>query len=292
MIKVDFTVIDGSSAVRVAITGSRGQLGSALQHVLAEPAVLGLVRPEHDVTNISAIKTAIQDFIPDLVIHAAAMTDVDGCERNPEAAQRINALGTRNVAVAAQQVGAKLVYISTDYVFDGSKGEPYWEYDDVNPLSVYGRTKWLGEEMVRRFSSRYYIVRTAWLYGEGEGNFVGTVLRLAEEHESLQMVTDEVGSPTFVLDLARAVIELVGTSAYGTYHLSNAGTCSRYQWTREILDLAGYDRIRLVPGQNYERLAPVPKKVALENVCAAELGITMRPWRDALRARFASDHSR
>lgn len=272
--------------MRVVVTGSRGQLGSALRQVLAEHEVLGLVRPEHDITDIAAIDVAVREFCPDVIIHAAAMTDVDGCERNPAAARRANVLGTRNVAVAAQGAKAKLVYISTDYVFDGRKDEPYWEYDEVNPSSVYGRTKWLGEEMVRRFSSRYYIVRTAWLYGEGEDNFVGTVLRLAEAHDSLHMVTDEVGSPTFVLDLAQAIKRLMRTSAYGTYHLANAGTCSRYQWAREILDLAGQDDVRLVPSQNYERLAQVPKKVALNSICAATLGIIMRPWREALRARF------
>ncbi|MFP3897444.1 MAG: dTDP-4-dehydrorhamnose reductase, partial [Anaerolineales bacterium] len=270
------------------ITGSRGQLGSALQRISVEHEVLGLVRPMHDITDMDAIGMAIREFVPDIVIHAAAMTDVDGCERDPEAARRVNVLGTRNVAVAAQQVDAKLVYISTDYVFDGRKAAPYWEYDDVNPLSVYGRTKWLGEEIVRRFSSRYYIVRTAWLYGEGEDNFVGTVLRLARERGSLHMVTDEVGSPTFVLDLAQAILKLLETFAYGTYHLSNAGTCSRYQWAREILDIAGRDDVRLIPSQNYERLAQVPKRVVLRNVCAAELGITMRSWREALEARFSS----
>lgn len=275
--------------MRVVITGSRGQLGLALQRVLAAGhEVLGLVRPMHDITDMDAIGMAIREFVPDIVIHAAAMTDVDGCERDPEAARRVNVLGTRNVAVAAQQVDAKLVYISTDYVFDGRKAAPYWEYDDVNPLSVYGRTKWLGEEIVRRFSSRYYIVRTAWLYGEGEDNFVGTVLRLARERGSLHMVTDEVGSPTFVLDLAQAILKLLETFAYGTYHLSNAGTCSRYQWAREILDIAGRDDVRLIPSQNYERLAQVPKRVVLRNVCAAELGITMRSWREALEARFSS----
>lgn len=274
--------------MRVAITGSRGQLGSALQRISVEHEVLGLVRPMHDITDMDAIGMAIREFVPDIVIHAAAMTDVDGCERDPEAARRVNVLGTRNVAVAAQQVDAKLVYISTDYVFDGRKAAPYWEYDDVNPLSVYGRTKWLGEEIVRRFSSRYYIVRTAWLYGEGEDNFVGTVLRLARERGSLHMVTDEVGSPTFVLDLAQAILKLLETFAYGTYHLSNAGTCSRYQWAREILDIAGRDDVRLIPSQNYERLAQVPKRVVLRNVCAAELGITMRSWREALEARFSS----
>ncbi len=277
--------------MRVVITGSRGQLGSALRQVLAGHEVLGLVRPEHDITDISAVDVAIREFGPDVVIHTAAMTDVDGCERDPEAARRVNVLGTRNVAVATQRTDAKLLYISTDYVFDGRKGAPYWEYDDVNPLSVYGRTKWLGEEMVRRFSSRYYVVRTAWLYGEGEDNFVGTVLRLARERGSLFMVTDEVGSPTFVLDLARAIPKLVETAAYGTYHLFNAGTCSRYQWAREILRLAGQDHVHLIPSQNYERLAQVPKKVVLCNICAAALGITMRPWREALRARFALQRS-
>jgi len=214
------------------------------------------------------------------------MTDVDGCERAPDMAYRVNLLGTRNVAVAAQQSDASLVYISTDYVFSGDKGAPYWEYDRPDPLSVYGRTKWAGEQVTRNLLSRYYVVRTAWLYGRGHRNFVETVLKLADERDSVPMVTDEVGSPTYALDLARALSLLIQRPAYGTYHLANAGTCSRYEWAKEILRIAGRTDLELIPSENYRRAARVPKRVALHNLCGAELGIAMRPWQEALQDYF------
>ena len=273
--------------MRIAITGSKGQLGSVLQRVLSNETLLCIDLPEYDITDLKAITASIAQFQPDCVIHTAAMTDVDGCEREPEKAYRINVLGTRNVAVAAQQSGAALVYISTDYVFDGTKTEPYWEYDPTNPLSVYARTKWIGEETVRHLLGQYYIVRIAWLYGTGPRNFVGTVLRLATERDSIRMVTDEVGSPTYALDVAQAIGRLVQQPAYGTYHLPNSGTFSRYDWAKEILSLAGRTDVELIPTENYQRAARVPKHVALRNFCGSEVGITMRPWQEALRACFS-----
>jgi len=195
-------------------------------------------------------------------------------------------LGTRNMAVAAQEAHAALVYISTDYVFDGTKAEPYWEYDDGNPLSVYGRTKWVGEGLVRSLSTRHYIVRTAWLYGCGPRNFVETVLRLAREKGRLRMVTNEVGSPTFAPDLAAALAQLIQSPAYGTYQFANAGTASRYEWAREILSLRGLSSVEVEPATSYPRAARVPQRVEMRNFCGGELGIVMRPWRTALQDYF------
>lgn len=273
--------------MRMVITGSKGQLGSALQGVLSCDDLLLLDLPDYDLTDLGLAMQTIGDFRPEVVIHCAAMTNVDGCELDPEAAYRVNVLGTRNVAVAAQQSGAAMVYISTDYVFDGAKGEPYWEYDDPNPLSVYGRTKWIGEELTRSLVSRHYIVRVAWLYARGFRNFVETVLRLAREKGRMTMVTDEVGSPTYAPDVAQAIARLIRVPAYGVYHLPNAGSCSRYEWAREILRLAGWDSVELLPGENYQRPARVPKRVELRNFCAAELGIVMRPWQQALKDYFS-----
>jgi len=268
--------------MRIAITGSKGQLGLALQRALAQEDLLLIDLPEHDITDLPAICRAISLFRPDAVIHAAAMTNVDGCEQDPQAAYRVNALGTRNMAVAAQQCGAALAYISTDYVFDGAQAEPYWEFDDPSPLSVYGRSKWAGEQFVRSLAPRHYVARTAWLYGQGPRNFVETVLRLARERGSLRMVTDEIGSPTYAPDLAEALSRLIRLPAYGTYHLVNMGTCSRFEWAREILSLAGLIDVELLPSENYQRLARVPKHSELRNFAGAELGIVLRPWRQAL----------
>ncbi len=274
--------------MRIAITGSRGQLGTALEQVLAGNPLMLIDLPEHDITDLEAITASIGAFGPDLIIHAAAMTNVDACETDPELAYRVNALGTRNVAVAAQQSGASMVCVSTDYVFAGDREEAYWEFDDVGPLSVYARSKWAGEQLVRQLVARHYVVRTAWLYGDGPRNFVETVLRLARERGALTMVTDEVGSPTYAPDLAGALAQLVCRPAYGTYHFVNEGVCSRYDWAVEILRLAGLSGVPVQPSQDYQRLARVPKRVALRNLCGAELGIALRPWREALAAYMAA----
>lgn len=269
--------------MRIAITGSNGQLGLALRNTLAGHALMCIDLPEHDITDLEGIVSAVQLFGPEVIVHAAAITDVDGCERNPELAYRVNVLGTRNMAVAAQACEAPMVYVSTDYVFDGTQREPYWEWDAPNPQSVYARTKWLGEELTRHLLQRYYVVRVAWLYGAGPRNFVRTVLRLAQEREAISMVTDELGSPTYAQDVAEALLRLIAVPAWGTYHLPNAGVCSRYEWAAEILRLAGLSgRVRLLPAENYARAARVPKHVELRNFAAAELGITMRAWPEAL----------
>lgn len=268
--------------MRIAITGSTGQLGRALQEALAGESLLPLKRPEHDITALAPLVAAVREFQPEVIIHTAAMTDVDGCEKDPDLAYRVNVLGTRNVALAAQACGAALVYISTDYVFRGDRAEPYWEYDAPDPQSVYARTKWWGEQVVRDLTTRFYIVRVAWLYGDGPRNFVKTVLRLANERPVLRMVTDEVGSPTYAWDVANALARLVRLGAYGIYHLPNSGVCSRYEWAAEILRLAGRADVRLEAMENYPRPARVPKRVHLRNVFGSELGLVMRPWQEAL----------
>jgi dTDP-4-dehydrorhamnose reductase len=274
--------------MRIAITGSKGQLGTALQGALCADTLLLMDLPEHDITNLAATVATLTAFAPEVIIHTAAMVNVDGCEKDPEMATRVNVLGTRNIAVVAQRAGAAMVYISTDYVFDGTKGAPYWEHDDPNPLSVYARTKRAGEQVVQSLSLRYWIVRTAWMYGNGPRNFPETVLRLAQERGAIQMVTDEVGSPTYAVDLAAALAQLIRQPAYGIYHLPNAGVCSRYEWAAEVLRLASVSGVTLTPSENYARAARVPKQVEMRNFNAAELGIAMRPWREALAAYFAA----
>ncbi len=275
--------------MRIAVTGSKGQLGSALQVALQGHDLLLIDLPENDITQLAATRASLAGFGPEVVIHAAAMTNVDGCEKDPQAAYRLNVLGTRNVAVAALECDAAMVYISTDYVFDGRKAEPYWEWDDCSPLSVYGRTKWNGERVVQQLCARAYIVRIAWLYGQGPRNFPQTVLRLADERGRLQMVTDEVGSPTYAADVAEALGLLVQQPAYGIYHLPNSGVCSRYEWAREILARTGRSHVELIATEKYVRAARVPAHAELRNFCGAEIGITMRPWREALNAYLAAN---
>ena len=270
--------------MRIAVTGSKGQLGQALLALCPAETVLAIDLPEHDITCLAPTLRAIGTFAPDVVIHTAALTDVDGCERDPELAYRVNVIGTRNVAVAAAQAGCPLVYISTDYVFDGEQEAPYREYDPPNPLSVYAQTKEAGERVVRHHLPAHYVVRVAWLYGDGPRNFPQTVLRLARERGEMSMVTDEIGSPTYARDVAAALLDLVEQPAYGTYHLTNRGVCSRYELACAVLELAGIQGVTVHPSQDYRRLARVPKRCELVNSLGAQLGIEMRPWREALAA--------
>lgn len=272
--------------MRVVITGANGQLGRALQGAFQGHELFLVDLPQHDVTDPGIVAT-IAEFEPDLVIHAAAMTDVDGCERDPDLAFRVNEVGTRNVADACRICDAPLLYVSTDYVFDGSKGEPYLESDEPNPVCVYGKSKLTGEIVVRDLVTRYYIVRTAWLYGPGGRNFVTKILELAADREELSVVTTEVGSPTYAPDLAAAIARLIQHPLYGTYHLVNEGSCSRFEFAERILELASKTHVALQGAQHYERLATVPANSALRNLEAStQLGITLRPWQEALRAYF------
>jgi dTDP-4-dehydrorhamnose reductase len=273
--------------MRVAITGSAGQLGRALQATLRDQNLLLLDLPEHDLTAYEQTFGIITEFRPDVAIHAAAFTNVDLCEREPETAYRVNALATQNVALACQSCGAAMVYISTDYVFDGAQSEPYWEWDRPNPQSVYARSKWAGEQITQSLLTRFYIARTAWLYSRGGKNFVQSVLRLADERSELSYVTDEVGSPTYAPDLAAALTQLIAHPLYGIYHFTNTGVCSRYEWAKAILELAGRPDYPIHPTQGYQRAAKVPARSELRNFCGAtQLGITLRPWREALADYF------
>ena len=272
--------------MRIVVTGAEGQLGRSLQQALSGSDLFLVDLPEHDVAE-RRIAGTIAESQPDLVVHAAAMTDVDGCERDPDSAFRVNALGTRNVAEACRLCDATLLYVSTDFVFDGTKGEPYLESDEPNPVCVYGKSKLAGELHVRELLTRYYIVRTAWLYGQGGRNFVTKILELAAHRDELSVVTTEVGSPTYAPDLAAAIARLIEYPLYGTYHLVNEGSCSRFELAESILELAGRSRVALHGVQHYERLATVPANAVLRNSSAStQLGITLRPWQEALRAYF------
>jgi len=210
---------------------------------------------------------------------------VDGCELEPDNAYRVNALGSRNVAVAAAKIGAKLVYISTDYVFDGAARRPYTEFDDTNPISVYGKSKLAGERYVAGLSNKYFIVRTSWPYGEHGHNFVKTMLRLAKEKNELTVVDDQVGSPTYTKDLARFIADLVHTELYGTYHAANTGSCSWYRFARTIFEMAGLDHVKVRPISTSElnRPAPRPAYSVLDHYCIRLEGLPdLRPWEEAL----------
>jgi len=272
--------------MRVFVTGCKGQLGQALSEALAGEHVAGCDLPDVDITDAAAIQAAISDFEPGVVIHAAAWTDVDGCARDPDRAYRTNALGTQNVALACAGVDAALLYVSTNEVFDGRASEPYREWDPTHPANPYGRSKAAGEWLVRHLLTRFYIVRTAWLYAPGGRNFPHRILELADERGALRVVTDEIGNPTYAPDLAQALAALIRTEAYGVYHLTNSGYCSRYDFAREILRRAGREQVPVQPitSDAFQRASTPPRFAPLANTAAAGLGIRPRSWQDAVAA--------
>jgi dTDP-4-dehydrorhamnose reductase len=277
--------------MRIYITGSKGQLGRALMRRLARHDLCGVDLPEVDLTDLASARSSIAAFRPDVIIHAAAMTDVDGAARDPDLAYRVNALGTRNVAAAGEAIGAALLAISTNEVFDGTKGEPYLEFDAVHPINPYARSKLAAEQLVRDLTARFYIVRTAWLYGLGGNNFVKKIIARADRDGRLRVVTDEVSSPTYAEDLVSAVEQLIPTGAYGIYHFTNDGACSRYEFAQKILELSGRAAIPVEPIllQDYPRPSAPPPCAPLRNFCGAQIGITLRPWADALADYLAHE---
>ncbi|PDW02563.1 dTDP-4-dehydrorhamnose reductase [Candidatus Viridilinea mediisalina] len=273
--------------MRIALTGAGGQLGLALDAALApEHTIIPLDRDQIELGSPDTVERIVASGA-DLVLHPAAHTHVDGCARDPALAYQINALGTKYVALACRRLDVPLVYISTNEVFAGDATSPYAEYDQTGPINAYGRSKLAGEVVVRELLERFYIVRVAWLFG-GEQNFVRTVLRLAQHppEGGVRMVADEVGSPTYSVDVAAAIRPLLATEHYGTYHFVNAGLASRYAFARAILDLAGYGTLPMLPIRlaDYQRASMPPPYTPLANYAGAALGITLRPWEAALEA--------
>lgn len=277
--------------MRIAITGARGQLGAALVAALAgKHELVALGHDSLELGDPSAAAT-IAATGADLVIHPAAFTNVDGCARDPDTAYRINALGTKYVALGCRRLGAPLLYISTNEVFPGDATRPYAEYDQAGPINAYGRSKWAGEQAVRELLREFFIVRVAWLFG-GERNFVRTVLRLADNPPpgGLRMVDDEVGSPTYAADVAAAVSGLIESDHYGTYHFVNEGACSRYAFAQEILRQAGRADVPIQPIAlaDYRRDSTPPPYTPLANLAGSAIGLTLRPWEQALAAYLST----
>lgn len=276
--------------MRVIITGHNGQLGRQLQAAFAGHELHNLDLPCDDITD-PGISRCILEFQPDLVVHAAAYTDVDGCEKDPELAFRVNAFGTQNVALAAKQAGAALLHVSTNEVFSGRRRDLYREWDQLDPISVYARSKAAAEQIVRDImAGRFYIVRVAWLFGPGGVNFVTKILAAAQKQGALRVAADEIGNPTYAVDTAAAMARLASTGHYGIYHLTNAGFCSRYEFAQEILRLAGRAGVPITPilSAEWPRPSTPPLHAVLANTAAAALGITLRPWQEALAEYMAT----
>lgn len=275
--------------MKILLTGANGMLGrDVMARLGSRHQVLPYPRQALDIADPEAVRAAVAAARPEGVINCAAFTDVDGAEQRREEAFKINGLGARNVAVAAQAVGARMVHVSTDYVFDGAAPEPYTEFEPTGPLNVYGLSKLAGEEEVRVHAPRHFIVRSSWLYGAHGRNFVWTILGAARQRDRLEVVDDQVGTPTWTADLARVIGDLIETEAYGTYHASAEGSCSWYAFTREILRLKGMQTpVAPVTTDRFPRPARRPARSVLRNLCLDALGIGMRPWQEAL-AEFLS----
>ncbi len=273
--------------MRVVITGHNGQLGRQL--VAAFNAAFegcehcDLDLPADDITDFRIIGRIVA-FGPDLIVHAAAYTDVDGAEKDPDLAYRVNALGTQNMALASKAADCALLHVSTNEVFDGTQREAYREWDAINPISTYARTKGAAERIVLALAPKPYIVRVAWLFGPGGNNFITKIIAGAEKSGKLQVAADEFGNPTYAPDAARAIAQLADTGHYGIYHLTNAGFCSRYEFAQAIMRLAGKPDIPIKPilSADWPRPSRPPLHAVLLNSAAASLGITLRPWQEAL----------
>jgi dTDP-4-dehydrorhamnose reductase len=268
--------------MRVAITGADGQLGRELRRVLAARELVLLDLPAFDLTQPSCGRRIIE-AAPDVVIHAGAYTDVDGAEREPARAMAINAEGTARVAQATEQAGARLLYISTDYVFDGRKKTPYEETDSPSPINQYGRSKLAGEQSVLASCRNALIIRTAWLFGSGGKNFVKTILAAADERPVLRIVADQRGCPTRADDLAGAMAVLVESEAQGILHVTNEGACSWYEFACEIVKLSGKQAaVEPITTDQAGRLAARPGYSVLSAEQRRRLGISMPHWKEAV----------
>ena len=270
------------------VTGAGGQLGIELARRLDARRAVTLNRAQLDITNARLVERTLAEISPRLIIHAAAATNVDGCERDRAEAYRTNAVGTWNVARAAERAGAQMVYVSTNYVFDGKKLGPYLEYDDAAPLSAYGWTKLHGERAARQVLERLYVVRTSWLYSRWGHNFLSRLRDVDASDGPLRYVGDQVANPTNAGDLAAAILDLAETEAFGVHHLVNEGATSWYGWAAAVLAGLGRADIALeeISAEEFPRAAAVPANAELANETARAVGVTLRPWSEALSAHI------
>lgn len=290
--------------MKILVAGGNSQLAKEIKYIIDKGSsslgdidsriikgeVISLSREELDITDLNMVKEVINNTKPDVIINCAAYTNVDGCESDFKGAFKVNALGPRNLAIAAKEANSKLLHISTDYVFDGKGTSPYKEYDRINPKSVYGKTKALGDDYVREFCDKYFIVRTSWLYGRFGKNFVYTISNLGDKNDSIKVVNDQLGNPTNCEDLAYNILKLIVTEEYGIYHCTGEGICSWYDFAVEIIKLKGcHCKVEPCTTEEYPRPAKRPTYSALDNLMLeCTIGNTMRYWKDALKDFFQS----
>jgi dTDP-4-dehydrorhamnose reductase len=286
--------------LKILITGADGQLSGQLRHILSlGKSELGSIdeiyltaqvkyvnRQQLDISRLSDVLNIVDDFRPNVIVNCAAYTNVDKCETDFENAFRVNSLGPRNLAAVSRASGAKLVHISTDYVFNGKGSVPFREYDVPDPVSVYGKTKLLGEQYVRENCSQYFIIRTSWLYGLYGRNFVYTILKAAKEKGHLDVVDDQRGNPTNAEDLAYHILKVMLGEEYGIYHCTGNGECSWYDFARKIVEYADIEcTVDSMKSDKLKRAAQRPEFSSLDNMMLrCTVGDNMRQWQDALKS--------
>lgn len=273
--------------MRVLVTGANGQLGYNVVERLKKLNIehIGVNRENFDLTNEEQTKSFILNYRPEVVIHCAAYTTVDKAEDERDLCYAVNVLGTRYIAQACKELDAKMVYISTDYVFDGEKEEPYEVTDTPNPVNYYGLTKYLGEQEVQKNSDKFFIVRTSWVFGKNGNNFVKTMLKLGQERKEIKVVCDQVGSPTYTYDLAKLLCDMIQTDKYGVYHATNEGYCSWYEFACEIFKMAGMD-VNVIPirSEKYPTKVKRPRNSILSKKNLDKSGFNRLPkWEDSLQ---------
>ena len=282
---------------KILVTGCNGQLGRAIQKEYGssvEFILTDMIDMEGimklDISNLEQVMDVARTQKPDVIINCAAFTNVDGCEVHEDVAFKANAIGPRNLAIASREIGAKLIHVSTDYVFEGNGTRPYVETDEPNPISAYGRTKLAGEKFVQQFADRFFILRTAWLYGDGK-NFVKTMLKVSKNHDEVTVVDDQVGSPTSAVELAKMIHFLEGTESYGIYHATCEGSTNWAEFTEEIYRLMGVKtKVKHVTSEEYKAMNPAsadrPHYSILEDqmLKATTDKFLMADWKDAIKA--------
>ncbi|MEE1065159.1 MAG: dTDP-4-dehydrorhamnose reductase [Acutalibacteraceae bacterium] len=272
--------------MKVLVTGFNGQLGYDVIKELDSRAVecKGVDLQDFDITDREQTLSYIKEYKPDVVVHCAAYTAVDKAEDDEENCRKVNVEGSENLALACKELDAKMLYVSTDYVYGGNGDTPFETSDETDPKSVYGRTKLEGENAVRKHLDKYFVVRTSWVFGINGNNFVKTMLRLGAERDELNVVADQIGSPTYTPDLARLICDLIVTEKYGIYHGTNENYCSWAEFAAEIMRLGGRKAIvNPIPSSQYPARAQRPLNSRLSKTCLDEAGIDRLPtWQDAL----------
>lgn len=270
----------------IVVTGVGGQLGYDVVKELNKRDIpcKGIDKAELDITDKKAVLSFFEEQRPDAVIHCAAYNAVDNAESDVESCDAVNIYGTENIAAACEKIGAKMMFFSTDYVFSGEKNSEYEVWDKKEPLSVYGRSKSLGEDKIAEYTDKYFILRISWLFGLNGSNFVKTMLRLSKTNKELNVVSDQVGSPTYTKDLAQLICDMIVTEKYGTYHATNEGFCSRTEFAGKIFELAGRDvRVNSVTSEEFSARAVRPLNSRLSKCSLDSAGFSRLPnWEDAL----------